>query len=874
MAALSSAKLENVVDSVEEVRELLETRNVRYVECEFCNVLDAIIGEVGPPARILNATARRACQGTTKEITTTITSYASSRDPFRAGACSGSPSAKLSAGDNIFVHCHGDYDSALKLAAPESGPSDQRDDIAHEECVSEGGGISKGGSMGTPVPWSDKLKIGGKIGGSITQYGVDTLTRWILECTEEVLEAAKKILRANAEAVANNRMERLDVYMTDGTVHALSSFKTKGDGTTNKPESSPASLPQLIRLCGTCSATTPARSWPGQPGYGARCRGPLVFKVTLHGPFTALRNAQCSILHVPGTGDQDQLRSRRYELALQMADRIYYIPEQVQMASAATAREIMVLGESTRAEIGVVVNKCFGFGGENARKSPVFAEEFYRSELHKSAHSQLLQNFISTMPVFFVESNADNESKRKAYDSHYQDLLRRGLQGPSERDLRINEQVRTLAGGKPVLSQGNIENILAAASSIANGLIPHMVFATVPALPGKLKFTVLQSIFSKWAPNSTRNLRERMCEPIAAALEESLPVTVLQASVSKLLEATLRTIHGFLTQLARALQMDSQATDLLRQPFQAAYQDTALQFVAGWKLMYRNELMKTFSADWHTFFQTGIGAVGRMTTSLVDIAQKIALAHTAFIISSLQDDLVRLLDMTINNLTSRPLASAQLSNSLLPLLSPIFFSDVLDGTFFTRADLALETYHGALLARQLRQSAGMPLPAGVKSITPAQQQPTGLIANSVPTAAAAWSELAKIINDYPVLLHHPDDSELQTLERKRASHSPKPGVIYVMGNDAFVPGMYKIGLSCYPPVLRAKKLRTTGVPKPFRVEQEHKADHTAYFELFMHIIFKNVRVVREREFFQAPLPIIDMVAAAVSKIAYHELRST
>ncbi|KAJ3140205.1 hypothetical protein HDU90_008429 [Geranomyces variabilis] len=38
-------------------------------------------------------------------------------------------------------------------------------------------------------------------------YGVDTLTRWLLECPEAVIDAMKKTIRANAEAVAHNRKE-------------------------------------------------------------------------------------------------------------------------------------------------------------------------------------------------------------------------------------------------------------------------------------------------------------------------------------------------------------------------------------------------------------------------------------------------------------------------------------------------------------------------------------------------------------------------------------------------------------------------------------------------------------------------------------------
>lgn len=95
----------------------------------------------------------------------------------------------------------------------------------------------------------------------------------------------------------------------------------------------------------------------------------------------------------------------------------------------------------------------------------------------------------------------------------------------------------------------------------------------------------------------------------------------------------------------------------------------------------------------------------------------------------------------------------------------------------------------------------------------------------------------------------------QTEESKiqeEIARSQNRGYLYVLANES-MPGLLKIGKSVNDPNLRAKDLRTTGVPTPFVVKHfvlvfdMHGAEREA------HRILANLRVSTKREFFRVEL---------------------
>ena len=408
-----------------------------------------------------------------------------------------------------------------------------------------------------------------------------------------------------------------------------------------------------------------------------------------------------------------------------------------------------------------------------------------------------------------------------------------------------------------------------------------MSFNHRPALPdGHSAFSTLQSIFWSRAPYGELNLGRRVCAPIAEAIEASIPVAQVQGAIHEYVQKHIvDPMVTFLHSVATELNMDQAAVNLLLTPFRIEAAESPLRFTAGIHAEYKKALLLSYKNTWQAFFRFGPGAVSAITqgiwswyqgstASLITLATQSVLTYAAGVIASQQRKLVAQLSKTVCTLSSQPLADAQLQKKLLALLPSLILSDILDGTFFTRAQQGMDNYH----AQGQQAGAGGPpavsLAPGEALVPATQPAPVPAVTPS----QAAWDYLLALIAANPAYLHTPNNTDMKHLERKRVSHHPVRGLIYVMSNVAFVPGMVKIGLTKNAAVLRAKQLRTTGVPKPFKVEQEHQTDHTAYFECFMHIVFGKVRVAREREFFNAPLPLVAEVAAAIMPVAYHELR--
>ena len=80
----------------------------------------------------------------------------------------------------------------------------------------------------------------------------------------------------------------------------------------------------------------------------------------------------------------------------------------------------------------------------------------------------------------------------------------------------------------------------------------------------------------------------------------------------------------------------------------------------------------------------------------------------------------------------------------------------------------------------------------------------------------------------------------------------KAGWVYVMSNPS-MEGLYKIGCTAGNPHLRAKQLRTTGVPAPYKVMYAFQHEDYKEYEMALHHNFDDDRAYNEREFFDVPL---------------------
>src|SRR5262249_17586755 len=76
------------------------------------------------------------------------------------------------------------------------------------------------------------------------------------------------------------------------------------------------------------------------------------------------------------------------------------------------------------------------------------------------------------------------------------------------------------------------------------------------------------------------------------------------------------------------------------------------------------------------------------------------------------------------------------------------------------------------------------------------------------------------------------------------------GFIYVASNPSFIAGRVKIGKSDKDPEGdRMDELYSTGVPERFEVEYSALVDNHHKLERFLHYVFNDARVSRQREFF-------------------------
>src|SRR3546814_10711833 len=75
------------------------------------------------------------------------------------------------------------------------------------------------------------------------------------------------------------------------------------------------------------------------------------------------------------------------------------------------------------------------------------------------------------------------------------------------------------------------------------------------------------------------------------------------------------------------------------------------------------------------------------------------------------------------------------------------------------------------------------------------------------------------------------------------------GYVYILANPS-MPGLVKIGMTRRSPLVRARELSGTGVPRPFRVAYSLEVENCAEVEGRVHAALARRRINDDREFFR------------------------
>lgn len=95
------------------------------------------------------------------------------------------------------------------------------------------------------------------------------------------------------------------------------------------------------------------------------------------------------------------------------------------------------------------------------------------------------------------------------------------------------------------------------------------------------------------------------------------------------------------------------------------------------------------------------------------------------------------------------------------------------------------------------------------------------------------------------------------------------GHVYILSNPA-MPGLLKIGFTKGDVDARARQLRTTGVPRPFRVEAKIRAKYAHGTESKIHKALARYRDSHDREFFRMDVPEAIRVCETALKLHKRE----
>lgn len=117
-------------------------------------------------------------------------------------------------------------------------------------------------------------------------------------------------------------------------------------------------------------------------------------------------------------------------------------------------------------------------------------------------------------------------------------------------------------------------------------------------------------------------------------------------------------------------------------------------------------------------------------------------------------------------------------------------------------------------------------------------------------AAFLWNIATKFLSQYEKI-------ETWQFDTKLFGPPIKPGIIYIMRCDAHVANLYKVGYTTKSAEDRAYQLsKSTATPRPFKVIDAIEVQDVRYAEKVIHDELADYRLEKKREFFQAPLQLI------------------
>ena len=88
------------------------------------------------------------------------------------------------------------------------------------------------------------------------------------------------------------------------------------------------------------------------------------------------------------------------------------------------------------------------------------------------------------------------------------------------------------------------------------------------------------------------------------------------------------------------------------------------------------------------------------------------------------------------------------------------------------------------------------------------------------------------------------------LSNNRRGFTPDDEFVYVISNDAFENGIFKIGMTTQSPKDRVNQINSaTGVPQPFLIDLLISVENSRQLESSLHDKFSKRRVSKNREFF-------------------------
>lgn len=138
----------------------------------------------------------------------------------------------------------------------------------------------------------------------------------------------------------------------------------------------------------------------------------------------------------------------------------------------------------------------------------------------------------------------------------------------------------------------------------------------------------------------------------------------------------------------------------------------------------------------------------------------------------------------------------------------------------------------------------------VREITPAAEQSADVDGSAIVWWPIEEDEAAWLLENCSFMASSQEDDQT-------TSHTPTPGLIYIMRSAAMERDIYKIGRTTGSAEKRARELSSaTGVASEFLVVEEWRVDDCVTIERACHRALKAYRLSGRREFFRAPYKVI------------------